>query len=76
MPPKKTRLIRDRNRYKNADLEALLAAIQVEENIDNIEGVKGWNGVSNSEGVFAYFGDIELAYHFRLVYINLIINAR
>ncbi len=41
---------------------------------DNETGPKDWCAVCNEHGIIAYFGTEELAYFFRLAYINARLN--
>ena len=71
------RIERSRKHFKGADLNMLLEEITVQE-IDGSElgtpCIDGWFGVVNEEGIFAYFGDENEAFKYRLDYINRILN--
>lgn len=41
---------------------------------ENEEGPAGWFAVSNDEGIVAYFGNEDDAFHWRLAMINRILN--
>lgn len=60
-------------------LDDLLELIQVETDIidlrDGQHNVDGWFGVSNEEGIIAYFGTQEEAFSYRLNYINRVLNG-
>jgi hypothetical protein len=72
------RIERSRKYFTGADLDTLLEEITVQE-IDGREigtpCVDGWFGVANEEGIFAYFGDENEAFKYRLDYINRILNC-
>lgn len=50
-----------------------LEEIQIEVDIEN-SPLPNWYGVSNTEGVIAYFGNESDACAFRLSYINRLLN--
>lgn len=66
------------NEMKTMSLDELLEEIQVVEDTEGLfpEGIEGWYGVTNTEGIIAYFGDEDAAFSFRLTYINNILILR
>lgn len=61
-----------------SNIDDLLELIQIEWDIYNTDksqhNVNGWYGVSNHEGIIAYFGTEEEALFYRLSFINRILN--
>jgi len=72
-----TRLVQAKLDLAEMDLERLLEEIQVEPIYEDhcIPALEGWFGVSNHEGIIAYFGTEEEALSYRLSFINRILNG-
>lgn len=73
-----TRIEQARKDLKGMNLDELLDEITVQE-VDSSEGIHpqaldGWFGLVNHEGIIAYFGTEEEAFHARLDFINRILN--
>jgi hypothetical protein len=76
-----SRLAETSNYFKGADLDTLLEEIQVQQINESdssitTKGVDNWFGVSNHEGIIAYFGTEEEALFYRLALINRILNYK
>ena len=84
---KPTRIERSRKYFKGKTLDELLEEISVLPCADMVDdflfgepmhilntSLIGWYGVANEEGIFAYFGDEEEAFKYRLDFINRILN--
>lgn len=67
-----------KQRFQSYSLDMLLEAINVMDEWDNdISDVMikdGWYAVCDDTGIIAYFSDQTEAFHFRLDYINRIMN--
>lgn len=82
--PKKKNIERVVDWFKETNqaitLESLLQEIDVMRvaELDNHNGnpmLEDWFAVSDTNGIIAYFGEIEEALHYRLDYINRILNT-
>lgn len=58
---------------KGLSLDEILEMVQVEQIEEG--GMTGWYGVSNQEGIIAYFGTEEEALYYRLSFINRVLNG-
>jgi hypothetical protein len=67
-----SRLQESKNYFKDADLDKLLDEITVYQNEDVV--LNGWWVVSNHQGIIAFFGTEKEACHYRLDFINRILN--
>lgn len=66
---------KDNNLFTIDDLLELIQVEEIDNEMPTYNSMNGWYGVSNEEGIIAYFGTQEEAFSYRLNYINRVLNG-